>query len=59
MPHEIWELPALKILNVKENNLFVHFTNIDKAKKLEVLYISEIDIGDIDGLGNAPALKEL
>lgn len=37
----------------------MHFANIDKAKKLEVLYISEIDIGDIVGIGNAPALKEL
>lgn len=37
----------------------MHFANIDKAKKLETLYISEIDIGDIDGIGNAPALKEL
>ena len=59
MPHEIWEIPSLKTLNLKENTLYMHFANIDKAKKLEVLYISEIDIGDIDGIGNAPALKEL
>jgi hypothetical protein len=59
MPHEIWELPALRTLNLKENSLYMHFANIDKAKKLEVLYISEIDIGDIDGIGNAPALREL
>ena len=59
MPHEIWELPALQSLNLKENELFVHFTNINKAKKLELLYISDIDIGNIDGIGYAPALTEL
>ncbi len=59
MPHEIWELPDLRTLNLKKNTLYMHFANIDKAKKLEMLYISEIDIGEINGIGNAPALKEL
>jgi Leucine-rich repeat (LRR) protein len=59
MPHQIWELPALQSLNLKENEIFVHFTNIYKAKKLELLYISDIDIGSIDGIGKAPALTEL
>ena len=36
------------------------FDNIAKAKSLETLYISDIgDIGSIDGIGKAPALKEL
>ena len=60
MPHQIWQLPHLTSLNLKENNdLYMKFVNIDKAKKLEVLYISDIDIGDINGIGKAPALREL
>jgi hypothetical protein len=59
MPHEIWELPSLQNLKLKENDVFVHFTNIYKASKLELLYISDIDIGSIVGLGKAPALTQL
>ncbi|KAL7543177.1 hypothetical protein ACHAXR_012471 [Thalassiosira sp. AJA248-18] len=59
MPQEIFGLPALKKLNVKENNIFMKFENIGSAKSLELLYISDIDIGSIDGIGKAPALKEL
>ena len=35
------------------------FDNIDKAEKLEVLYLTSIDIGGIEGIGKAPALREL
>lgn len=59
MPHEIWELPALRSLNLKENHLYMHFNNIHLAQKLELLYISDIDIGHINRLGTAPALTEL
>lgn len=59
MPPAIFELPALKTLNVKNNKVFIKFDNIGKAKKLEVLYISNIDIGSIDGIGKAPSLREL
>jgi len=59
MPHEIWDMPALQTLNLKENNVHMGFTNVGKAKKLEVLYISDIDIGNVDGIGKASALKEL
>lgn len=59
MPPEIFALPSLQILNLKENSIFMTFDNIVKAKSLETLYISDIDIGSIDGIGKAPALKEL
>ena len=59
MPPVIFELPALHTLNLKENNIFMTFDNIGKAKSLEVLYLSDIDIGSIDGIGKAPALTEL
>eukprot|EP00986_Skeletonema_menzelii_P018835 scaffold26732_cov145-Skeletonema_menzelii.AAC.1 len=55
----VFELPSLKRLNVKDNHVFVTFDKIGMAKNLENLYISNIDIGNIDGIGNAPALKEL
>lgn len=59
MPPEIFALPSLQILNLKENRIFMKFDNIVKAKSLEILYISDIDISIIDGIGKAPALKEL
>ena len=59
MPPIIFKLPSLNILNLKENNIFMKFDNIHEAKKLETLYISDIDLGKIDGIGKAPALKEL
>lgn len=55
----IFELPSLKVLNLKDNHVFITFDNIGKAETLETLYISNIDIGNIDGIGKAPALKEL
>ena len=55
----VFELPGLKNLNVKDNHVFMTFDKIGEAKKLQNLYISNIDIGNVDGLGNAPALKEL
>jgi len=60
MPHQIWDhLPALHTLDLQQNEVFMRFDNIKLAKKLEVLYISDIDVGSIDGIGQAPALKEL
>ena len=59
MPSAIFELPFLEILNVRDNRLFMKFDNIDKAKKLSVLYISAIDIGNVNGIGKAPSLKTL
>lgn len=59
MPHQIWDLPHLQTLNLKENSIYIGFTNSDKAKKLETLYISDIDIGSIEHIGKLSALKEL
>jgi Leucine-rich repeat (LRR) protein len=60
MPSAIWELPYLTRLDLKENTgLFIGFENIKKAKKLEMLYLSDVDIGHVNGIGGAPALKEL
>lgn len=60
MPSVIWDLPYLIKLNLKENiGLFIGFDNIKKAKQLETLYISNVDIGHVNGIGGAPKLKEL
>lgn len=60
MPGGIWEMPHLTKLNLKENGgLFIGFDNVKKAKLLETLYISDVDIGHVNGIGGAPALKEL
>ena len=59
MPHQVYDLPHLKTLNLKENGMFMRFDNIGRSKNLEVLYVSDIDIGNIDHIGRATALKEL
>jgi len=59
MPQMVFAMPALKNLNLKENNIFMTFANIVQAKSLENLYISDIDLGSIKGIGKAPALREL
>lgn len=59
MPHQIWEMPALQTLNLKENEVIMGFANIYKAQNLEVLYASDVDVGTPTGIGKAPALKEL
>jgi len=55
----VFELPSLQRLNLKDNHVFLTFDKIDKAEKLENLYLSNIDIGNVDGIGKAPALKEI
>lgn len=60
MPSAIWQLPFLTNLDLRENSLlFIGFDNIKNAKKLETLYISDVDIGNVRGIGGAPALREL
>lgn len=59
MPQEIFEISTLETLDLKENNILITFDSIGKAEGLETLYISDVDIGSIDGIGKAPALKEL
>jgi Leucine-rich repeat (LRR) protein len=55
----IFELPSLKKLNLKDNHVFITFDKIGQAENLVELYLSNIDIGNVDGIGKAPALKEL
>lgn len=59
VPPVVFEIPSLKTLNLKSNSIFIKFDTIDKADSLETLYISDVDIGSIAGIGKAPALKEL
>jgi len=59
MPSAIFELPFLEVLNVRDNDLYMEFGNIEKAEKLDTLYISAIDVGSIKGIGQAKALREI
>ena len=59
MPRMVFSMPNLKTLNLKENNVFMSFDSIARATSLEVLYISNMDLGSIEGIGKAPVLNEL
>ena len=59
MPSAVFELPFLELLNFRQNRLYMKFDNIDKAEKLDTLYISAIDIGSVAGIGKAKALREI
>ena len=60
LPSAVWDLPHLISLDLRENSaLNMGFDNVKKAKMLETLYISDVDIGHVKGIGYAPALREL
>ena len=54
-----WQLPHLKELDIKDNNVRLNFDQIGLAKKLENLAVSTNGITDISGISAATKLKEL
>mmetsp|Transcript_24461 Transcript_24461/g.35508 ORF Transcript_24461/g.35508 Transcript_24461/m.35508 type:complete len:1116 (+) Transcript_24461:227-3574(+) len=59
VPSSVYSLPSLQTLDIKLNAVSISFDGISNAENLEVLYLSDIILEDINGLGNAPALQEL
>ena len=60
MPHEIFNIPYLRDLNLRDNlDLEVRLYNIEAAKELAVLTVSNTTLVDWTGLGNATNLTEL
>ena len=56
---EIFELPYLTALDLRDNSITLGFAGIMNAKKLETLYLSQTNITSLDGIGRAPALRAL
>ena len=54
-----WQLPHLKELDIKDNNVRLNFDQIGLAKKIETLAVSTNGITDISGISAATNLKEL
>ena len=54
-----WQLPHLKELDIKDNNVRLNFDQIGLAKKLENLAVSTNGITDISGISAATTLREL
>lgn len=61
LPSEVWKLPALRYLNVKENpDLTVSFEGLaNAADSLEVLNVGETQLSNVNGISAATQLKEL
>ena len=59
VPSEIFQLPHLKSLVLDSNNVHIDLRGIGDARKLTALDISATDINNVNGIGNAKALKEL
>ena len=60
MPAATWQLPFLNSLNLKDNtNLHVNFEGLSSATKLEILYLSGVQIDNLVGLSQAQNLREI
>ena len=60
VPSSVYELPQLEELNLKKNyDAILSFQGIENAQNLEVLYLSEIVVDSMNGIGMAPALRRL
>lgn len=61
LPSEIWTLPSLRYLSIKENpNLFVNLEGLaNSANTLEVLFLSGIRMSSLAGISAATSLREL
>lgn len=60
VPSSVYNLPLLEELNLKKNyDAILSFQGIENAQNLEVLYLSEIVLESMAGLGKAPTLRRL
>ena len=56
---EVFEIPFLKALDLRQNNITLSFTGILNAKNLDTLYLSQTNIKSLKGIGDAVSLKNL
>ena len=61
LPSEVWTLPALRYLSLKNNpHLAISLNGLrNAAQTLEVLYLSETRLSSLNGISGAARLKEL
>jgi Leucine-rich repeat (LRR) protein len=59
VPSSVFQLPNLKELNIAENDADVSFSGIGTAQMLEFLNVDSMGLQSLDGLGQAPALRQL
>ncbi len=59
IPSEIYFLPYLRKLDVRDNNVEILFSGIHNAKMLNYLDISNTTVASLDGISNATNLTEL
>lgn len=53
IPSSIFDLPELRVLDFSENEVELLFSGIDKAKKLEALYMNTTEISSLSGIDKA------
>ena len=61
LPEEVWDLPYLQVLNLRDNpSVDVTFGNVGRAQYLENLVLSNTAVTNLDGIGGAaPSLTEI
>ena len=59
IPTQLFDLPMLKTLNLKGNQIDIDFTTIAENDIVEVLYLSNTNITSIEGIDTFSGLKEV
>ena len=59
VPTEIFDLPDLREIKLKSNDITFSYDGIENAKKLTRLHLSDTGLTSIDGIGKAKSLKYL
>lgn len=59
VPDEIFNLPKMKVLSLKQNQIDMSFSGIGKALELEQIKLSDNGITSVDGIGNSKSLKSI
>ena len=59
IPTEIYKLPSLRVVDFSNNIVDMEFDGIGNADNLEEILINDADLTQLDGIGDAPALKKV
>ena len=59
VPTEIFDLPDLREIKLKSNDITFNYDGIENAKNLVRLHLSDTGLTSIDGIGKAKSLKYL